>query len=102
AGLHVEKVIVETLVSRAVWFRTLRAVPKEAQRGERSVNRIVARNETTLDADRISSQGKSSWGDAARRSLARAVRYQAILSIGFLQKIVKGKPLKFVKLVLRK
>src|ERR1043166_9694 len=102
AGLHVEKVIVEPLVSRAVWFRTLRAIPKKAQRGKRSANRIVARNEATLDADRISSQSKSSWSDAARRSRPSAVRHQAILRIGFLQKIVKCKTLKFVKLFLGK
>src|ERR1051326_4987563 len=100
--LHVKKVIVETFVSRGVRFRTLRALPEETKGGQRSANRIFARNETTLDADRVGSQSKPGWSDTAWRALPSAVRHQAVLRIRFLQKIVKRKALELFKLAIRK
>src|SRR5688572_9147572 len=90
ARLHVKEVIVETLVARSVGFRTVGAVPEEAKGRQRSANRIIARNETTLNTDRIGRQSKSGWSDTAWRALASAVRHQAVLRICFLQKIIKG------------
>src|SRR6185503_13647947 len=98
ACLHVKKVIVETLVARTVGFRTMRAIPEEAKGREGSANRIIARNEATLNTDRIGSQSKSGWSDTAWRALASAVRHQAVLRICFLKKIVKGKALELLKL----
>src|ERR1043165_4677542 len=102
ACLHVKKVIVETFVSRCVQFRTLRAIPEETQLRQRSANRVVAREETTFDTDRIGSQGKSGWSDTARCTLASAIRHQAVLRICLLEKIIEGKALELFKLAVRK
>src|SRR6478672_11518983 len=67
ARIHVKKVIIKTLVAGGIRFRTLRAIPEEAQRRQSPANRVLARNETPLDTDRISSQGKSGWSDTAWR-----------------------------------
>src|SRR5258708_5918604 len=76
----------------------MRTSPKEAECCEGSFNGSIARDESTLDADGIRRQGKSTGGYAARRSLAGAVRHQAILRIGLIQKILKGKALQHLEL----
>jgi len=80
----------------------VRTIPKEAQCREGSLNARVASDESTLDANGISGQGKSGGSDAARRALACAVRHQTIVWIRFLQEIVKGKALERLKLLVRK
>src|SRR5436309_7526014 len=98
-GLHVEEVVVETLVSGGVWFPTLPAIKKEAQRREGSFDCFVACDKSTLYANWISGKGKTSWSDTARRSLAGAVRHQAILWICLFQEIVEGKTLERLELL---
>jgi hypothetical protein len=61
----------------------------------------MARDESTLDANGISSERETSRSDAAMRSLAGAVRDQAILRICFFQKIIKGKALERQQFFLR-
>ncbi len=99
--LHVEEVIVEALVAGGVWFRAVRTVPEKAECSKSSFNRVVARDEFTLDANWICGKGKAGGSDAAGRSLARAVRHQAILRIRLLQEIIKSKTLERLKLIVR-
>ena len=93
---------IEAFVSRGIWFGTVRAVPKEPQCCERSLDGVAAGEKFPLDANRICGESKSSGRDAARRSLTGAVRHQTVLWIHLLQEKIKGKALKRLELIVRK
>ena len=79
----------------------MRTIPEEAQGSEDALDCGRARNESTLDTDGISSECKTCGSDAARRTLASAVRHQAVLRIRLLQKIVKREALERLDLLVR-
>src|SRR5439155_22365814 len=53
ASLHVEKMIIKTMVAGSVRLGPLPAVPEKSQRDEDSLDRRRARDEAALDRDRI-------------------------------------------------
>ena len=86
-GLHVEKMIIETVITGGVGFRTLRTVPEKSQRGENSLDRRDARDEAALDRDRIHRQGKPGGGNAGGPIGSGLVEHQSVVRIGLVQKV---------------
>ena len=64
AGLHVEKMIVKTLVAGRVRLRPLRAVPEEKQRRQHSLHHGGLRHESAFDADRVAGQSEAGRSNA--------------------------------------
>ena len=97
ACLHVEEVVVEALVARRISFGPLRAIPEKTQTCERALNRVGARDESELDANRIGGEPKSGGGDARRCVAVGPVQYQAVGGIHFTDEVIKGLSLKRVQ-----
>ena len=93
AGLHVEEMIVETLVAGGIGLRPVRGVPEEAKRGERPLDSGGARHETALDTNGIGRQSQPDGGYAGGRRLRVAVGDQAVGRIGLVEKILEGQAL---------
>jgi len=75
--------------------RALRRIPKEAQRGERAIDRLPPRHVGSLDGDGITGQREADTGDAGRHAGGRrVVRNQAVAGIGFLPEVFEGTALK--------
>jgi hypothetical protein len=65
AGLHVEKVIEKSLVAGdASGLRALRCFVEEAQGGQGSLARLLARDPAALHADRVSAEAEADGGHA--------------------------------------
>jgi len=79
----------------------VRTIPKEAQCREGSLNARVASDESTLDANGISGQGKSG-GAMLHGAPGVCCPAPDHCLDSFLQEIVKGKALERLKLLVRK
>ena len=83
AGLHVEEVVVEPVVSALPRrLRSLRQLLQELQRQQRAVHRLVAADPALLHADRIRGQRETDRSDAGERPRRIAVRRQAVALVG--------------------
>jgi hypothetical protein len=87
--LHVEEVIVKTLMAGRVGLHALRAVPEKAQRREGPRRGSRARHEASFDTDRITGQGKSGGSDAGGPVRSGLVDDQTIDRIRFVQEVVE-------------
>src|SRR5450759_188578 len=90
AGLHVEKMIIEAVITRSVRLGALRAVPEKSQCGENCLDCRRARDEAALDGYRIHRQGEPSGGNAGRPIGRGLVEHQSILRISPVQKVSEG------------
>ena len=94
ASLHVEKMIIKTMVAGSVRLGPMPAVPEKSQRDEDSLDRRRARDEAALDRDRIHRQGETRGGNACGPIGRGLVEHQSILRIGLVQKVAEGCALK--------
>ena len=99
AAAHVEKVVIETLVSRCIRPAVLRAVPEKLQGGKRAGDSIGARHPAALDADGVARERKADDGNAGWRVFAAGIGDKAIGGIAILQEIAKRRALKTVQQV---
>src|SRR5688572_32731570 len=91
----------EAPVTSCIWRGRLRSLPKEAQRGQRSLHCLCALHKRALDRDGIAGKSKAHTGDA-RRDVGRCgvVGNQPVLWVRFLPEVSEGVPLQRVKLIL--
>src|SRR5688572_7879830 len=94
AGLHIEKVIVETSVTNRVRTSSLFPIVEESQTHQRAPDRISSTEITALNPDRIGCKSEPNHGDRTRRSLTRVVRNETVLLVHFLGKVFKRVALK--------
>ncbi len=94
AGPHVEEVIVETPVAGRIRRLALDAVYKEAQHLEGPLRRLLARKPAVFHRDRIGGKGKADDGDAAGRTVAGGVGYEAGVRVRIVDQIGEGRALK--------
>ena len=99
-GLHVEEVVVETLVARCIRLRPLRAVAKEAQCLQRDRGRELAGDHAAFDEHRDGRQSEAHGGDAARSAGIGLVADQAVGRVGLVQVVLERRQLKLVQLLL--
>src|SRR5436190_9599064 len=86
-------------ITGRVRHRTLRSVPEEAQRGQRTLNRLRARHPRTLDRDRIAGKHKSHPGDAGWDVMrGGVVGNQPVLTVRFAPEISEGVSLQILQL----
>ena len=64
AGRDIKEMVKEATVAGGIPHRTVRSGPEEAQRVQRTFDRLCPRYERTFDRDRISGKGKSHAGYA--------------------------------------
>ena len=88
AGLHVQKVVVETFVAGGVGFGTLRAGFKKPQELQRSLNGVGARENAALDGDDVDAEAHADGRDARGRAGPGAVGDQSGLEVRFFQEII--------------
>ncbi len=86
---HVEKVVVEALVSGGVGLWAVRAVPEESQRRQRAQGRCAARHEAAFDGDGVAGKGQAGGGNAGRPVRRVLVEHQAVGGIRFMQEVAE-------------
>ena len=82
AGFLVEEMVEEALVAgHAGLARALRGLPEKAERGQRALGRLGARDVAALGADAVARQPKPDGGDAGERLRRPAVGDEAVLGV---------------------
>ena len=64
AARDIEEMVEEALVAGRIAHWSVRSVPEEAQRGQRTLHRLCAGHERALDRDGITGERQSHAGDA--------------------------------------
>ena len=94
AGLHVEEVVIETLIAGRVRLVRLAAVPKKAQGDQRACRCVRTRHPSALHSNRITRQREAYDGDAGGRAGPAGIGHQAVLRVELLHKIAERRALK--------
>jgi hypothetical protein len=76
----------------------LRAVPKEVQRPQNPLDRLLAGEKTAFNPDRVGGKREPDGGNARGRPLAGVVGHQTVGGVGFVQKVSERAPLELVDL----
>ena len=78
AGLHVEKMIIKTMVAGRVGFGTVRTIPEKPQCRKRTLDRGGTRHESALNAHRVTRQREASGGNTGRPIRCGLVDHQPV------------------------
>ena len=93
AGLHVQEMVVKAAVAGCLRIVGLAAREQKAQRNQRLLRRLRAREPATLARDDAAGKGKAHHRDAARCPGARSVRDQTVARVGIADQILIGRTL---------